>query len=551
MVNKLMRSGHFRSISKRFIGFVLVTLMLVSQIIQAFPVMADPPGELGQDSGSSISGFLWVDGNGSLPTDWDGLYNGAESPLPGYAVFLYAANNLQTPLSQTTTSAGGAYTFGGLEHGSYVVGLKSATVDGKEYLLPLAVTAESKFAIDWGTNPLMAFTDPITITANSTIENINAGMRLPMGVAPTATYTIDLSTVANGGYLGYTVYNEQIVFDTPANGNIYVISQSNNSSPSRFNDITIRNNVNTTLVLSGITFRGNVSVGTSTSANAKLTLLLSGNNTINGSIYVTSSNALVIDSNATTGSNSGTLTVTAVSPGSDAAIGGSSFSRDAGSITIRGGTVTATGSTYGAGIGGGNNGNGGNSTVEIHGGTVSASSIYGAGIGGGGCGGASFDATGGIGNIIISGGNVSATSEYGAGIGGGGGGVTAGALDIYRKDGGSGGNITISGGSVTSTSTYGAGIGGGGSQYHRAGNGGTIAITGGNVIATSTKGAGIGGGSYASSNVPGAFSNGAGAVITFNATADIKAYSEGNLPAIHASNNNAGNGYYVNAMLDN
>ncbi|MCL1885590.1 MAG: InlB B-repeat-containing protein, partial [Dehalococcoidia bacterium] len=40
-------------------------------------------------------------------------------------------------------------------------------------------------------------------------------------------------------------------------------------------------------------------------------------------------------------------------------------------------------------------------------------------------------------------------------------------------------------------------------------------------------------------------------VITFNATADIKAYSEGNLPAIHASNNNAGNGYYVNAMLDN
>ena len=205
---------------------------------------------------------------------------------------------------------------------------------------------------------------------------------------------------------------------------------------------------------------------------------------------------------------------------SSAGIGGSNglankYEPDAGSITIRGGTVVATSKSGGAGIGGGNRGNGG--TITISGGNVTANGgENGAGIGGGGHGDggttiirddADVTAQGGAGAagigggsagdggiITVNGGTVTARGGVsndltcsGAGIGGG---------KAYG-DKGYGGTITISGGIVKATgSDGGAGIGGGGGWNTPGGNGGHITISGGTVTAMgSERSAGIGGGS--------------------------------------------------------
>ncbi|MDR2698807.1 MAG: InlB B-repeat-containing protein [Candidatus Methanoplasma sp.] len=133
-------------------------------------------------------------------------------------------------------------------------------------------------------------------------------------------------------------------------------------------------------------------------------------------------------------------------------------------------------------------------------------------------------------------------SPYDAGIGG-----WSAAVDA--------GSITIIGGSVTATGgTTGAGIGGGGGSGANAGGaGGTIVITGGIVTAYGLNGPAIGGG-----NAEGSSSPGAAATITIGSAAVVEAYSDyyadgtiqGRLPAIYAGNN-LGDGFYVNAMLEN
>jgi hypothetical protein len=128
------------------------------------------------------------------------------------------------------------------------------------------------------------------------------------------------------------------------------------------------------------------------------------------------------------------------------------------------------------------------------------------------------------GYITIAGGAVTAlrysASSYGAAIGGG--------------NGSNGGVITITGGTITATGgSNSAAIGGG-----NGGSGGVITITGGTITATGSSGAAIGGGN-----------NGSGATLTIGSAANIKAYSAGGRPAIHANGNNQGNGFYVNAMF--
>ncbi|MCL2549472.1 MAG: hypothetical protein FWE78_00780, partial [Methanimicrococcus sp.] len=156
-----------------------------------YPAGSGGGGSGGSGGGSSvgsgngtISGLLWVDGNGMLPTDWNGLYDSGESPLSGYPVYLYSANDLTTNIAQTQTSRDGTYIFTGLESGSYIVGLTSVFSGETDYLLPMSVTNDNKFAIDWRSNPIMAFTAPLTVTANGSVQNINGGMRLPMGFVP-------------------------------------------------------------------------------------------------------------------------------------------------------------------------------------------------------------------------------------------------------------------------------------------------------------------------------------------------------------------------------
>ncbi len=264
-------------------------------------------------------------------------------------------------------------------------------------------------------------------------------------------------------------------------------------------------------------------------------------------------------------------TLSAKSGGYGAGIGGSfNTNKDAGSITIKSGTIEAYSAYqmgaadargYGAGIGGGfglsdsdtaTGGAGG--TVTIKGGTVYAYSAYnelayangiGAGIGGGFGSSDSGAASGGAGGTVtIEGGTVTAASAYsnaasdsftasgkGAGIGGG-----SGISNSNAATGGAGGIITIKSGIVQAWSGYstagqaegvGAGIGGGNGYGESGGNasgtggaGGIITIEHGTVTAACSRsasdntshfalafGAGIGGGS-------GNKKGGAGGIIT-------------------------------------
>ena len=133
---------------------------------------------------ASISGFFWVDGNGDLDTDWDGLFNGAEAPLAGFRLYLYAADDLSTALATTLTNVDGIYSFNNLEPGTYVLGLWGAQVDNIDYLAPIFVTSENKFAIDWSVSGLPAYTEAIELEDGQAVDSINAAMRLPMGVMP-------------------------------------------------------------------------------------------------------------------------------------------------------------------------------------------------------------------------------------------------------------------------------------------------------------------------------------------------------------------------------
>ena len=154
--------------------------------------------EIEQSSTGSISGFLWVDGNGMLSTDWNGLYDGSERPLAGFTVYLYSEDNLKAPLASTKTSAVGTYLFDELPSGNYVLGLFSAIIAGYEYLLPLIETKENKFAINWSSNPLGSYTKPVSLTDGESVQNMNAGMRLPAGIKPLADSSFSQVWTAGG-----------------------------------------------------------------------------------------------------------------------------------------------------------------------------------------------------------------------------------------------------------------------------------------------------------------------------------------------------------------
>ena len=183
---------------KKSMGTLCIALALFLTVLSA-PVpgtLADPDANV-QVTGC-ISGFLWADGNGMPPTGWDGLFNGSEAPVPGYTVSLYAAGSLATTVAATQTDANGEYSFEGLASGSYVLGVASAVIGGCEYLLPMSVAGQNKFATDWGSAPLMAYTSPIALAAGQHVKNIDAGVRLPMGFVP-LDIASDIENTAVGG----------------------------------------------------------------------------------------------------------------------------------------------------------------------------------------------------------------------------------------------------------------------------------------------------------------------------------------------------------------
>ena len=178
----------------------------------------EPIFELG-----SISGLLWADGGWQL--------------LDGYTVYLYAADNLLSAIAITQTDSNGVYIFENLVSGAYVIGIDSYAADGNEYLLPTELTYDCRFAIDWYSNPLMAYTEVIALEAGQALKGINAGLTsISNGPsrAPTPegnSYTIDVNdyfgslTVPGVGYT-YNIGTNILVFDANANGNSYTITRS-------------------------------------------------------------------------------------------------------------------------------------------------------------------------------------------------------------------------------------------------------------------------------------------------------------------------------------
>ena len=224
-----------------------------------------------------------------------------------------------------------------------------------------------------------------------------------------------------------------------------------------------------------ITGDGTVTFGSRIYINGDVALNLGAGATLiaNGGIGVHEGNSLTIDGEGNLTANSNTF--------SEAAIGGSYGSPNAGTIIISGGTINASNNSKGvsAAIGGGYSNYGGNGTIIINGGTITTNIIQGgaASIGG------SKGANGG--HITIAGGSITANRSgavTGAGIGGG--------------EKGNAGIIIISGGTVTvpaSNSAKGAGIGSG----EKSDGEGSITINDGNITAVGGAvggSAGIGGG---------------------------------------------------------
>ncbi len=252
----------------------------------------------------------------------------------------------------------------------------------------------------------------------------------------------------------------------------YAITQSNAAAVA--NTITVSGTHSITL--SGVNIDTTGAGAAPISITGTVEMTLEGSNTVASAdnfagVQVEAGAELTITQQST-----GSLTSTGGRKG--AGIGGGN-GKNAGVITIDGGTINATSgandpntSYSGAGIGGGNGGNGG--TITINGGIVTANgNRNGAGIGGG------YTSDGGT--ITINGGQVKAYS------------VTKGGSGIGAGHSGDGGIITITGGNVEATGTeYSAGIGG--SSY---GDSGIITITGGNVKASSNRGPGIGTGESA------------------------------------------------------
>jgi len=273
----------------------------------------------------SISGFLWVDGNGTLPTDWNGLYDSGEEPLLGYTVTLYAADDKTAPVAQIPTDENGAYKFEGLAPGSYVVGLTSDTVNNIEYLLPMSVTAESKFTVDWNTDPLTAFSDVIEIGAGAAVENINAGMCLPMGFAPSSAGTV---------YGPYTVTN--VVSNTAdttisTSGGVYEVT-GNSANAIIVNNATcviVLNNANRTAAWTRLQING----------TANVTIYLADGST---NSFITAGNYGTSPENAAGISVAPGATLTITGPGSLTAVGRANGA-GIGASTTTGGALTAGG----------------------------------------------------------------------------------------------------------------------------------------------------------------------------------------------------------------
>jgi len=176
----------------------------------ASPTPGETPTESPEPSESapatyenSISGTLWLDmfdDVGNSIYAGDGTRQAEEEPLAGYTVELFKSDDKSNAVATTTTNSSGKFKFENIEPGSYVVGVKTTTMDGVEYLLPLfwldGTTGDNRFVATLNETAdayLYAYTAPITVAEDSAITGMDAGMRTVPGIQPLITYQQNIS----------------------------------------------------------------------------------------------------------------------------------------------------------------------------------------------------------------------------------------------------------------------------------------------------------------------------------------------------------------------
>ncbi|MCL2509942.1 MAG: hypothetical protein FWF07_02545, partial [Methanomassiliicoccaceae archaeon] len=455
----------FSKTSKRPSNTLLITLAFLAVVILSVSVIAvhaSNENTMGGDTPSqtgSISGLVWVDGNGSPATAGDGLYNGNEKPLAGFTVLLYNADDLTSAIAAAQTSSGGTYTFSGLGPGSYVVGIASETVNGTQYLLPWSVTSDNKFTIDTSTYDA-AYSDTIQLSDGQNVTGINAGMGLPMSLAAPAgaDYTCAIASdgfgfEVTGASTGNSPSDHRLPLQdainwikTDAAGNnctitFMAILQSTMDlgtstmtfSGTGWGTVTLKGTSSLTLTSSlntvGQTILGVINVSDGVTVNCQVNITVSGNasviNNTSGTVNI-SAGTLQNTGGGRAISNFGTMSVSGTAVVQTPTTAVTLYNDNNGTVNISGGTVKNTYNTGTSGLSTGSasaaiNNNAGE--LNISGGVVS--SVYGSAI--------VNATTGGFTNINISG-SAQVSSNY------------VNAIFLLNRP------LTVFGGTVTSAS---------------------------------------------------------------------------------------------------
>ena len=215
-----------------------------------------------------LSGMLWLDMYDDIENSiyaGDGIRQPEESPLSGYTVELFNGDGRSNAVQTVETDADGRYIFENIEPGSYVVGVKTESIDGTEYLLPLyyldGTEGDNRFVAtqedpdDEESPYTYAYTAPINIEADTVIEDMDAGMRMvpeaqTMATAGTPTVsgiTYASASFSSGIYVGYTYssdYVGTVTFQIRVSGtttwttaSTYALNQSNITGITTFHNV--------------------------------------------------------------------------------------------------------------------------------------------------------------------------------------------------------------------------------------------------------------------------------------------------------------------------
>jgi len=240
--------------------------VIPSQEPKASPTPGAEPAESPEPENTtyanSISGMLWLDMYDDIDNRiyaGDGVQQSEEQPIKGYTVKLFKADDLETEVQTITTNVDGMYIFENIEPGSYVMGVKTETVDGIEYLLPFyyldGTEGDNRFAAaqedpNDGNSPYTyAYTAPIEVEADTVVTDMNAGMRTVPGVKPMATVTVTGSLT--GSYTSLTDAMNAVHYHAASGGTYTVTLSGNETISSTLNLHTYGTNKNVTVTSGG------------------------------------------------------------------------------------------------------------------------------------------------------------------------------------------------------------------------------------------------------------------------------------------------------------